>query len=406
MKKKGNKILCGFLILVLLCIIPGNITYASPELEESIRQKQEEIKQAEEERKKLQSGLTDVKNIMASLQNEKNDLEQYVTKLDANLNTVEAKIEELKKLISAKEEEIEKTTKELDAAMEREKEQYESMKSRIKFMYEKGDGFYLELMLSAKTFGEFINKSSYVEQLSEYDSNMLEEYRQNREFIETCKEELEAEEALLSEAKAKVDEEQQNLETMIASKEKEINKYEGDISNKQQAIKEYEADIQAQNEVIQALERAVAEEKRRLEEENGTAIRYDGGMFKWPAPSYSRISDDYGNRTHPILGVQQFHNGVDMAAPGGSPILAAYDGEVVAADYNASMGNYIMINHGDGLLTIYMHASALYVSKGQSVARGDKIAAVGSTGRSTGNHLHFSVRKNGSYVSPWNYLSQ
>ena len=93
-----------------------------------------------------------------------------------------------------------------------------------------------------------------------------------------------------------------------------------------------------------------------------------------------------------------------MAAPGGSAILAAYDGKVVAAAYSGSMGNYIMIDHGDSLYTIYMHASALYVSKGQEVKRGDKIAAVGSTGRSTGNHLHFSVRLNGSYVSPWNYL--
>ena len=107
---------------------------------------------------------------------------------------------------------------------------------------------------------------------------------------------------------------------------------------------------------------------------------------------------------HPTLGVQQFHNGVDMAAPSGSAILAAYDGEVVAAAYSSTMGNYIMIDHGDGLYTIYMHASSLGVSKGQMVARGEQIAAVGSTGRSTGPHLHFGVRLNGSYVSPWNYL--
>ncbi len=128
-------------------------------------------------------------------------------------------------------------------------------------------------------------------------------------------------------------------------------------------------------------------------------------MFTWPAPNYTRISDDYGYRMHPILGVQQFHNGVDMAAPSGSPILAAYDGEVVAASYSSSMGNYIMINHGDSLYSIYMHASALYVSKGDVVSKGQKIAAVGSTGRSTGPHLHFGVRLNGEYVSPWTYLT-
>ena len=98
-------------------------------------------------------------------------------------------------------------------------------------------------------------------------------------------------------------------------------------------------------------------------------------------------------------------NGVDMAAPSGSPILAAYDGEVIAASYSPTMGNYIMIDHGDGLITIYMHASSVSVSSGTMVARGEQIGCVGSTGRSTGPHLHFSVRENGSYVSPWNYLS-
>ena len=189
---------------------------------------------------------------------------------------------------------------------------------------------------------------------------------------------------------------------MIATKEQEMYKMTSDIQSKEAAIREYEAEIASQNETIAALEAAVAEERKRLAEEQGR--RYDGGIFTWPAPSYKRISDEYGYRTHPILGVQQFHNGLDMAAPGGSPILAAYDGKVVAAAYSSSMGNYIMIDHGDSLYTIYMHASALYVSKGAEVSKGDKIAAVGSTGRSTGNHLHFSVRLNGNYVSPWNYL--
>ena len=406
MIKKGSRIICGIYAIVILALTLKNISYASTEIEESIRQKQEAIKQAEEDKKKLQSGLTDIQTIVKGLESDKNDLEAYVTKLDANLTSVEAKIEELKTLISKKEEEIDKTKKDLNEAEKREQDQYEAMKARIKFLYEKGNVFYMELLFSSSSFGEFVNKADYVEKLSDYDSKMLEEFKQNREFIETCKKELEAEESLLSEAKAKVDAEQQNLEGLISTKESEINKYEGDISNKQQAIKEYEADIAAQTATIQALEAAVVEEKRKLEAENGTSITYDGGMFKWPAPSYARISDDYGTRIHPILGIEQFHNGIDMAAPGGSPILAAYDGEVVAADYNSSMGNYIMINHGDGLYTIYMHASALYVSQGSTVARGDKIAAVGSTGRSTGNHLHFSVRSNGSYVSPWNYLSK
>ena len=140
--------------------------------------------------------------------------------------------------------------------------------------------------------------------------------------------------------------------------------------------------------------------------QQGSVKIYDGGQFKFPLASYTRISDDYGWRIHPILNTKQFHNGVDFASPKGTAIYAAYDGEVVAATYSSTMGNYIMINHGSGLYTIYMHASALYCSKGDVVVRGEAIAAVGSTGRSTGNHLHFSVRKDGSYVSPWDYLKE
>ena len=154
------------------------------------------------------------------------------------------------------------------------------------------------------------------------------------------------------------------------------------------------------------LEAAIAAEKKKILEASGTVLTYDGGTFKFPLATYTRISDDYGNRIHPTLGIEQFHNGVDFAAPKGTAIYAAYDGQVVAATYSNTMGNYVMIDHGGGLYTIYMHASALYVSKDDIVVRGETIAAVGSTGRSTGNHLHFSVRKDGAYTSPWNYLSQ
>ncbi|MBR6469998.1 MAG: M23 family metallopeptidase, partial [Lachnospiraceae bacterium] len=188
------------------------------------------------------------------------------------------------------------------------------------------------------------------------------------------------------------------------AKENQIVAYQTDINNKEAAIKEYEAEIAAQDEIIKTLENRIAEERRKLQEQNKSTRTYDGGMFKFPCPNYTRISDDYGMRMHPILKVEKFHNGVDLAAPSGSPILAAYDGDVVSAGYSSSMGNYIMIDHGDSLITIYMHASSLNVSTGQSVSKGQKIGAVGSTGRSTGPHLHFSVRKDGNYVSPWNYI--
>lgn len=372
-------------------------------IEQSIQEKQNAIGEAQKQKSALQSGLTDVKKLVAELESSKKNLKDYVTKLDANLAEIEKKIAELKALIDEKEKEIDQTQEALEEAIAVEEEQYAAMKQRIKFMYENGQTFYLDMIFAAENFGDMLNRTEFVEKLAAYDRRKLEEYRETRAQIEELKEELEAEKIVLDAAKETVEEEQASVNALIASKEQEIKAYDSDIGNKSQLIQEYEAEIAAQNAAIAALEQAVAEEKKKLEEANRP--KYDGGKFKWPAPSYTRISDDYGNRIHPTLGVQQFHNGIDMAAPSGSPILAAYDGEVVAAAYNASMGNYVMIDHGDSVYTIYMHASALYVSKGQQVSRGDKIAAVGSTGRSTGPHLHFSVRVNGSYVSPWNYLS-
>ncbi|MBR5360323.1 MAG: peptidoglycan DD-metalloendopeptidase family protein [Lachnospiraceae bacterium] len=405
--KKSRRLSALALALSLIILTNHSMTVHADtkDIEANIKAKQAEIAEAEKEKKQIQSNITNAKAIVSGLEATKKDLEAYVTELDSNLMEVEAKIAELKELIAEKEAEIEEATADLEEAEEIQKTQYENMKKRIKFIYEKGDTFYLDLIFTASSYADMLNKADYAEKMSEYDANKLEEFKQTCEYVAACKADLESDKELLDMAKAKQDEEQENLNALIEAKTGEINAAEIDINNKEAAIKQLEADAAAQDAAIKQLEALVAEEKRKLAEESGVKLTYDGGMFKWPAPSYTKISDDYGNRIHPILGVQQFHNGVDMAAPGGSPILAAYDGEVVGSGYNASMGNYIMIDHGDSLYTIYMHASALYVSKGDFVSKGQKIAAVGTTGRSTGNHLHFSVRKNGSYVSPWNYLS-
>ncbi len=307
-----------------------------------------------------------------------------------------------------KEQEIVQIEQQLKEARENEVDQYEAMEQRIRFMYERGNSAYISLILEAENFSEMLNKAEYIEEISNYDREMLKEYQETKEAIVFLKEQLEKEEEMLQSAQEEAAKKEGEMSDLIDQKEKQIENYETDINNKEKAIKEYEAEIAAQNATIAALEAQIAQTERELADVSGNDVGetpfYGGGTFCWPAPSYTRISDDYGNRIHPTLGVQQFHNGIDMAAPNGSPILAAESGTVVAATYNSSMGNYIMINHGNGLYTIYMHASALYVSTGQKVTRGQKIAAVGSTGRSTGPHLHFSVRQNGSYVNPRNFL--
>ncbi len=403
----------AIIIGVVLCMtitamlqIDASATGMSGITSDSIKEKEAQISAAEKEKAALKNNISDLRKVKKELEAQKNNLRNYVVQLDQNLTKIEKNIEELKIKITEKEAEIVQTEAELTAALEKEENQKESMIARIRLMYEYKDAYTVDLLMQSESFGDFLNSADFMERVVAYDKGQWDEFKKNRQLIELCKQELELEKQLLDQAKINVEIEQKNLEQLIAQKEKDIIAYESDISNKNQTIQEYEAEIAAQNAEIEALEAAIAEEKKKLLASNGNVITYDGGMFKFPLASYTRISDDYGYRMHPILNVKQFHNGVDFAAPKGTAIYAAYDGKVVAATYSATMGNYVMIDHGDGLYTIYMHASALYVKKNAIVTKGETIAAVGTTGRSTGNHLHFSVRKNGAYQSPWNYISK
>ncbi len=407
--KKGKWITCLGLVLAVSLFfgsVPLTLRASgtSAITSESIKEKEKQVSEAKKEKKNLQSGLTDLQKLKKSLEAQKANLASYVKELDANLAQIEQNITDLNNKIAGKEEEITQKELELERALEQEEYQKESVSASIRLIYETGNPSMVDLMLKAKSFADFLNKANYVEKVLSYGFQMLESYEDIRKYVELCKEELELERDILNETKAGVQQEQRTLEELVEQKRQDIISYESDIRNKDKVIKEYEAEIKAQEEEIKLLESLIAEEKKKLLESQ--RLKYDGGVFKFPLETYTRVSDEYGMRIHPILKVQQFHNGVDFASPKGTAIYAAYDGKVAAAAYSSNMGNYVMIDHGDGLFTIYMHASKLYVKKDQVVVKGEKIAAVGSTGRSTGNHLHFSVRLNGEYVSPWNYLKK
>lgn len=400
-------VIAALLVATMMVVaLPADVPAMAALTSDSIEKKQEQIEKMQEEKDNLKDNLSDLQKMKKDLESKKSDLKSYVAQLDSNLAEIEQNITVLNAQISTKENEINETQKELDAALETEQTQQKDMITRMRKMYEQDKSQMLEVLVTAGSFSNFLNRADSIEKVAAYDKQKYEEYKSNRQYVELCKEQLELEKEILDETKQTVELEQANLEDLIDQKNRDITAYESDINNKEKAIAEYEQMIKEQDEEIAALEEAIAEEKRRLYAENGGTLEYDGGKFKFPVASYTRVSDDYGWRTHPTLGVQQFHNGVDFAAPKGTAIYAAYDGKVVAATYSSTMGNYVMIDHGSEIYTIYMHASALYVKKGDIVIRGETIAAVGTTGRSTGNHLHFSVRKNGAYESPWNYISK
>lgn len=373
---------------------------------DSIEIKKNEVADAKKEQNSIKNSISDIKQVISKLQDKKSDLNQYISGLDQSMSSIQGNISKYESLIETKESEITRKQAELEEAKNKEEAQHEAMQQRIQYMYEQGRGSYFEAILQSDSFADLLNRAEYMENVTAYDNKMLEEYILQCEYIQLCKESLELEKYSLDESKKALEKEKQNLEVVRQQKAQDLAAYEDDISITQEQLKELEADLAYQTNLIASLEKEITEEQKEILRQNNMDLGYSSDGFAFPAPSYVAVSSEFGWRTDPFTGLKAYHNGVDLAAAEGTPIVAAYDGIVGQATYNASMGNYIYLEHGDGLRTIYLHASKLYVSKDDVVHKGDVIGAVGTTGRSTGPHLHFSVRLNGEYVSPWNYLTR
>lgn len=389
------------------------------------------LSEAQQEKKTLENDLQKAKELIDSLKGSKEDIQSEVEKLDKQLNEISGKVKELESQLSKKRQEIANTESALNKAKEQEKKQYRNMKKRIQFMYENGQTSYVEMLLSADSFTDFLNAVEYITQISQYDRKMLKEYQNMQVTIADTQKTLETDYASLQSLQAKVQEEKQAVAALESAKKGELNDVADDLTDAQTVAKAYEAEIQAQNEVIaqiqaaqkRAAEQQAAQQQAQAAEENQGATDAAGenqntaqnttpsgngqstGSMMWPCPSSKRVTSDYGPRTSPTNGASSNHKGIDIGAAYGADIVAADGGTVLVATYSSSGGNYVIIDHGGGLCTVYMHASSLTVSAGQTVSKGRVIAKVGSTGISTGNHLHFGVTLNGVYVSPWGYVS-
>lgn len=351
--------------------------------------------EAQKEKEELEGDLEETKKLIESLQGSRENIQADVDKLESQLNQISSKLKELEGQLEDKRSAIAVTEAEMNEAEEKEQKQYESMKKRIQFMYENGTDSYLEILFSSEDFAEFVNAAEYITQISQYDRRMLEEYQNTRESVAAAKETLEQEYTSLQALDKTVKEEQQALAALEAAKQGELADLSEDLADAEKVAKVYEAEIQAQNEIIAQIQAA-----QQQEQPEGAT-----GSMLWPCPSSHRVTSDYGPRESPTNGASSNHKGIDIGAAYGADIVAADGGRVLVAAYSNSAGNYVILDHGGGLCTVYMHASSLVVSAGQTVSRGQVIAKVGSTGYSTGNHLHFGVTVNGTYVSPWGYVS-
>ena len=388
------------LILVLAAGISIQASSASSEKVTEDAASKKSLQEAQDEKAQLEKALKEAQSTIEDLRDSKGDIESKVTELNQQLIDISARITDLENQLTAKSEDIQETKDELAGAKEREAQQYADMKVRIQFMYENGQTSYLEALLSSRNISEFLNSADYIAQIQSYDRQKLTEYQDTVESIVNLEAQLEQEYTDLEALKSTVESNKATVAAMMRQKESELADISGDIEDAQSDADYYAAEIQAQEELIAAIKRAEAEKAAAGVEEHP----YTGGAFRWPCPSSTRVTSDYGTRVSPMSGASSNHKGIDIGASAGADIIAAADGTVTAASYSSAAGNYVMIDHGGGLYTVYMHASSLLVSPGQTVSAGDVIAKVGSTGISTGSHLHFGVSLNGSYVSPWSYL--
>lgn len=336
------------------------------------------------------------------LEEKKEDAESEKEKLVTKLNDIIADMNETQEKLTDKEAEIQAAEDELVQARVNENNQYESMKMRIKFMYEGGSTQFLEVLLESESIGDLLNKAEYVSQLSAYDRDMLTEFQNTVKEVEEKEAALQNEYEELNELQDQLADQQDEVQSLIDSKEAQIEEIQKQISDNAETLERLKKE---------------AEEAKRLREEQARAAQAAGGSSYSAATSGNVVSGN-GYFTHPCPGmtyqssyfgeIREFetggHKGNDYAAPAGTPTYAAAAGTVIIAGWSNSAGNWVVINHGNGLVTKYMHHSSLCVSAGQHVEKGQQIGYVGSTGQSTGPHLHFQVELNGVAVSPDSYM--
>jgi murein DD-endopeptidase MepM/ murein hydrolase activator NlpD len=350
------------------------------------------------------SSIEETKKKGQELKSKKSSAEAEKAALADQLNTLIEEMDETTTKIAEKQEEIAEKETELIQAQIDENNQYESMKKRIKYMYENGNTQFIEILFESKSISDFLNNAEYITQISEYDRDMLDEFKETVKRVDDQKKVLESEKTELETLQAQLQEKQNEVSVLLEEKAEEISDLEaaiGENAAKLKALQEEAARQQRMREEAAAAAAAAAQQGNSSG--GGTAgpsIPPSGnGTLSNPCPS-AYISSEFGGRASPGGIGSTNHKGRDYAAGAGSPIYAAAGGTVTTVAYNGARGNYVVINHGNGLSTLYQHCSATYVSVGQSVSVGQNIAAVGSTGASTGPHLHFEVWVGGVPVDP------
>jgi murein DD-endopeptidase MepM/ murein hydrolase activator NlpD len=390
-KKRLTIILSIVALLGLTWFANGVLNAESNEA--ALKKRMEELRnQSKLTKKRLEEANSNLK------QNKKSQdkLRSQINYLDLQVSELQKEIDQLDSEIADTEKKLTEEGVRLDEAIKRVEERDKLLKTRVRAMYENGDVTYLEVLLDSDSIGDFLSRKEMMEKIVDSDKAILEQNIKDKEEIAARKAEIEKLLAALEDKYEKANEMKEQLEA--AMKEKSV------------AVAALEQE-----------EEAIVREKERLDEElkkfaaeiskidrELSKLKWNGGKLAWPVPDSHNITSRFGTRVHPIKKTRHTHSGIDISAKQGTDIIAAESGKVILASTYGGYGNTVMISHGGGLVTLYAHIrhGGIKVKEGQEVKRGQKIAEVGSTGLSTGPHLHFSVLVDGKYVDPMKYLGK
>ena len=363
------------------------------------------IQDAQDNRDEAQENKEDAQNVLDDLEERQNALISEVAELDQQVSDIQSKITTKEEEAAALDTEIDETKTKLAAARVQEDNQYAAMMKRIQYLYENGEVEYIDTLMSSASFTDMLNKKEYVEQISSYDQKMLNALIQTREDIQEYETTLENDLKEVESVNADLESQKTNLDDVISAKNAKISEYSTDIDAQKALVQKYQDEMEkAEEQIARYQQQSSGNGGSSGSSDSPQYYTPSGGSFMWPATQGSSVSSYFGPRTSPTPGASTYHKGIDIPCPAGSDIVASAAGTVVISQYSSSAGYYIMIDHGNGISTVYMHNSQLLVSVGQSVEQGQVIAKAGSTGYSTNPHCHFGIMISGTYVNPLDYL--
>ena len=351
---------------------------------QSIEDWQNQLNNKNKQKEQIQSELDQSKKDLQQAQEELNALDQKIYRAEGEIKSLTIELNNTKEEIVRGLEELEKLKKDIE-------KQNDDLNARLRSMYKNGDVGLLSVIFGSSSMSDVMTNMDMVQRIYNADADLLASIQAQYDLVdaqnkklEALKEQLETQQAAVAARKAAL----------------EADKLEADARRKE--LQANTDSLAAQYDAVKKEADAISETIKVLQSSN---TQYIGGAMCWPSQASTRVTSPFGWRYLSLLGGKNYHTGVDIGAAAGTNILAANSGKVIKAGWNNSYGYMVMVDHGGGIVTLYAHASKLLVSTGDVVARGQAIALIGSTGMSTGNHLHFEVRVDGAYKNPLNYIS-